>query len=502
MSRTVSRLIRMVASVAVTIVLAASAASAQGVISADSSYFPMHDRNEWSYVTVLDPPDQPADTLGPYTASVSGRIEVNDTLYRRVDYPFALADSVRRDEHGNVWARTGGQDLLLFDFSLEDGATYTYSPPAPHEIEYVVSVSHDDVVEVSAGAFENTLTLSFDDPEVIDEETIYTFARGTGIVQASGSLGDYQELHEAELYPIPDTLDWHGYFPMEQGGRWQYEFEDWDGSFGTIAEWIEDWFMTGDTLIDDVPYHVVEVRCSSISSWDGLDEPPACVPETVEKRFFRYDEERANVIELRTNSDPVDERSVFNHDIRLDAPFFYVENFGSGGAAIEYVAPEEPLIIGNQEVEAVQKGVRISSAVPGGMTFAHGIGLIHMGFSEHGGRRQDLTYVDAGDRSYGSVRPVASVLPPKAVDEYAIDVYPNPAAGDVHLKYTLPVPADVFLEVYDALGRPVQSLEMGRKTIGTYRDELQTGELASGAYLLMLKTEGTPRAHTSLLVVH
>ncbi len=501
MSRARHHLIRIVASVAAAVVLVAPAASAQGVISADSSYFPMHDRNEWSYVTVLDPPDQPADTLRYDVTTVSHPIEINDTLYHRIEYPFALADTVRRDGDGNVWARKHGADLLLFDFSLDDGATYTYLPPTWPEMAYVVTVRHHDVMEVSAGTFENTITLRFDDPDVVDEETFFTFARRTGIVQASGQMGDYVELDDAELYPIPDTLDWHGYFPLEQGSRWQYEFEDWDGTFGTIAEWVEDWFITGDTLIDDVPYHVVEVRCSSISSSDGLDDPPACVPETVEERFFRYDEEWANVIELRTNRDPVDERSVFNHDIRLDAPFFYMEDFGSGGAGIEYVRPEEPLIIGEQVIEAVQKCVAVESAVPGGMTFAHGIGLIHMEFSEHGGRRQELTYVDVGATSYGSARPVASVLPAKAVADYAINAYPNPAAGDVHLKYTLPAQADVFLEIYDAVGRRVRSVEVGRKTSGIHTDELDTGELASGTYTLALQTEGTPRAYATVVVV-
>jgi hypothetical protein len=45
---------------------------------------------------------------------------------------------------------------------------------------------------------------------------------------------------------VHDTLDWRGYFPLEVGNVWQYDVEVWQGSFGTIGEWIEQWEIVGD----------------------------------------------------------------------------------------------------------------------------------------------------------------------------------------------------------------------------------------------------------------
>ncbi len=189
-----STLIRWLAYSAFVHLVFASTSLAQGIVTPDSSYFPLNDGYVWRYIKVLDPPFEPPDTLGPYVFSPE-RVIVNDTVYFTGAYPFPLADTIRTADDGNIYARLGGEDMLLFDFTL--AASETYEVDLEGLEPYVVTTTLDDVVEVSAGTFEQTITLRFDMPNALDDENSYTFMRGTGIIRAYDGGGDYRELHEA-----------------------------------------------------------------------------------------------------------------------------------------------------------------------------------------------------------------------------------------------------------------------------------------------------------------
>lgn len=164
-----------------------------------TTYFPLEVGNTWTYFQVLDPPGAPPDTLwrGPYTTAEA--LTVNDTLYFRSGYPFAPGDTLRDDGSGKIWARIQGKDVLLFDFTLEDGAMYPFHHPGQPDINTQVTVTRDFTVEVGAGRFEDCIGLSFDDPNVMDDGMSFAFAPDVGIVYAYGNGGDYEELYSAEV---------------------------------------------------------------------------------------------------------------------------------------------------------------------------------------------------------------------------------------------------------------------------------------------------------------
>ena len=83
--------------------------------------------------------------------------------------------------------------------------------------------------------------------------------------------------------------------------------------------------------------------------------------------------------------------------------------------------------------------------------------------------------------------------------------YPNPFNGETQVEFTLAAEADVSLQVYDMLGRPVTSLASGVSTAGRHlltwsaSDENGT-PLPSGVYLIRLSIDGQSRTKKALLL--
>ncbi len=81
--------------------------------------------------------------------------------------------------------------------------------------------------------------------------------------------------------------------------------------------------------------------------------------------------------------------------------------------------------------------------------------------------------------------------------------YPNPAApGEpVTIEYTLPEEGNVKLEVYDLLGRRIQTVEEGRKEDGFYRARWQESmRLPSGTYFIRLRSRGASETQKVTLI--
>ncbi|GAA4026967.1 hypothetical protein GCM10022409_08680 [Hymenobacter glaciei] len=66
--------------------------------------------------------------------------------------------------------------------------------------------------------------------------------------------------------------------------------------------------------------------------------------------------------------------------------------------------------------------------------------------------------------------------------------YPNPFSGSTTLSYYLNQEGPVSVEVYNALGRKVQTLVVGTESAGQHQVKFDAGKLASGTYLLKVKT--------------
>ena len=157
-------------------------------------YLPLDEGNSWRYFQTIHPPGAPVDTLfrGPY--DVSDPVAINDTLYYVVPLPDLFSDTLRTDEAGRIWARMDGEDRLLFDFTLADGASYLFRE---HGDDYEVTVTREPDLDIHLGAFADAVTFRFDIPQVLDDERSYTFAPDVGLVQVYGIHGDYSELYSA-----------------------------------------------------------------------------------------------------------------------------------------------------------------------------------------------------------------------------------------------------------------------------------------------------------------
>jgi len=69
-----------------------------------------------------------------------------------------------------------------------------------------------------------------------------------------------------------------------------------------------------------------------------------------------------------------------------------------------------------------------------------------------------------------------------------LDGYPNPFNAKVTIQYALPVPSDVTIEIFDLLGRRIQTLVSGTKTAGYHQVVWDAADNSSGTYFYRMKT--------------
>jgi hypothetical protein len=69
-------------------------------------------------------------------------------------------------------------------------------------------------------------------------------------------------------------------------------------------------------------------------------------------------------------------------------------------------------------------------------------------------------------------------------DEYGISItnYPNPFNSSTTIKYILPEPGHVRIDIYDLLGRKVQNLVKEEQQAGTHSIVFDASNLSSGVY--------------------
>jgi hypothetical protein len=72
-----------------------------------------------------------------------------------------------------------------------------------------------------------------------------------------------------------------------------------------------------------------------------------------------------------------------------------------------------------------------------------------------------------------------------------LNVFPNPADGDVTINYQLNTNTQVNFKLMDYLGREVLAVKSGERTEGTNNEKLNIANLASGIYLLVANINGS-----------
>lgn len=182
-------------------------ASAGRSFAKQESYYPLEIGNTWTYFYVLYPPFVPPDTVWGGVHTITEERSVNDTLYTIAPHSFATASVLREDANGRIWARVNDEDVLYWDFTLDEDSAYQFI--SADSIAYEVTIERGKTVRVGGGYFEDVIELHFKRPGVLDGDRSYAFARGVGIVSASGDGGSYEELFSAEIGGRTVTsVDW------------------------------------------------------------------------------------------------------------------------------------------------------------------------------------------------------------------------------------------------------------------------------------------------------
>lgn len=79
-------------------------------------------------------------------------------------------------------------------------------------------------------------------------------------------------------------------------------------------------------------------------------------------------------------------------------------------------------------------------------------------------------------------------------DQINFSVYPNPAKANVNVDLNLKSSANVNVSIFSTTGQLVQSQEEGKLAGGAHKINVNTSNLASGSYMLMINAEGVTKS--------
>jgi len=83
---------------------------------------------------------------------------------------------------------------------------------------------------------------------------------------------------------------------------------------------------------------------------------------------------------------------------------------------------------------------------------------------------------------------------------YALQVYPNPSRGTTNIDYALHEHSEIALSIYDVTGVMVKQIKQGYIGPGYYREKINTENLSSGVYFIVLK-QGNDKVSMKFLIV-
>ena len=90
---------------------------------------------------------------------------------------------------------------------------------------------------------------------------------------------------------------------------------------------------------------------------------------------------------------------------------------------------------------------------------------------------------------------------PEVVSYLALESYPNPFNSTVTIEYALVREQDVKLEIFDVLGRQVETLLSEHQSIGVHSIKWTADSFASGLYFARLSTPAGPSQAVKLLLM-
>lgn len=180
---------------------------------------------------------------------------------------------------------------------------------------------------------------------------------------------------------------------------------------------------------------------------------------------------------------------------------YYAGTFSDGGARLVTVAnmpnypPVAPLGPGIHEIARIRIAVSESLNYGGyAIIFFDRIGPPVTSLSDSSGYLVKFPYTLDGVINYQRVSIINGDEPPVAAEYELGSCYPNPFNSSTTIDFTISVPGNVSLKIYDLLGREVANLFDQYTGVGQYHvnwnGQSSQGEvLASGMYLYRLNYE-------------
>ena len=150
-----------------------------------------------------------------------------------------------------------------------------------------------------------------------------------------------------------------------------------------------------------------------------------------------------------------------------------------------YLAPEMPL--GGGTTKCVKGGGALAYARDGEARALYAFrGNNTLQFWQYG-PLPPIDYPMSAARTQKSIQEQSSCGP-----QFSFSVSPNPFTNATVVTYSLPVPGNVNLRLYDITGKLVRTLAVGHRPAGEYGSQLTANglRLAAGVYLLKFETDG------------
>ncbi|MEL7147334.1 MAG: hypothetical protein AAFO69_13255 [Bacteroidota bacterium] len=123
--------------------------------------------------------------------TVEDTVMKNDRSYFRVSTENGPTEFFREanDKVYRLGDRNGENEVLFYDFALEEGSSWTYKTTEDGFEWTVTLVSKTETFTKGDFVFENCHVFYYDVPEIIDEETTHWLAPGVGLVRVVGQVG-------------------------------------------------------------------------------------------------------------------------------------------------------------------------------------------------------------------------------------------------------------------------------------------------------------------------
>ncbi len=276
---------------------------------------------------------------------------------------------------------------------------------------------------------------------------------------------------------VPDTLDWHRYFPLEIGNTWEY------GGLDAFKSTIVD-----DTLANGRRYFI---RRDSVPAVGTLGP-------FINTFYLRYDTAGTVVTLPDLDADTVAAPLPFDR-FRIDFPDLlgHFDMRSAFGDTLYFRAPDTLFYVQGGYDQQIQVGNEVVEVAAlkcfgaGGILLWSGCYAADVGFVRGGNLfGSELMYAEVNGVVYGSPIFTAVETSEEVPEQFGIaSIYPNPFSDKAAIAYRLLEPSAITVEVFGALGRRIWWDRTSRRAAGSGSFVLGRRGWPAGIYLVRLTTE-------------